>query len=64
VRKDPDYLTSDERVCSEVAVPVVGGDDTLLVLDAEFRERPFTPGEAEMILAAAARLGAELPGNQ
>ncbi len=63
VRRDPDYMTSDERVCSEVAVPVVGGDDTLLVLDVEFPERPFTPGEADVILAAAARLESELAGQ-
>jgi GAF domain-containing protein len=60
VRRDPDYMTSDERVCSEVAVPIVAGDDTLLVLDVEFPERPFTPGEADVILAAAARLESEL----
>lgn len=60
VRRDPDYMTTDERVCSEVAVPIVGEHDTLLVLDAEFTGRTFTPAEAEAVLAEAARLEAEL----
>ncbi len=60
VRRDPDYMTTDESVCSEVAVPVVGDHDTLLVLDAEFPDRTFTPQEAETVLAEAALLEAEL----
>jgi len=60
VRQDPDYMTTDERVCSEVAVPVVGGHDTLLVLDAEFPDRPFTLEEAEAVLAEASQLESEL----
>jgi hypothetical protein len=60
VRRDPDYMATDESVLSEVAVPVEGGRDTLLVLDAEFVERAFTPEEAEAVLAEAARLEAEL----
>jgi len=60
VRRDPDYMTTDERVCSEVAVPVVRGRDTLLVLDAEFPDRAFTPEEAEAVLTEATRLEAEL----
>ncbi len=63
VRRDPDYMTTDENVRSEVAVPVSGGVETLLVLDAEFIDRVFTPEEAEAVLAEAARLEAELvPG--
>ena len=63
VRRDPDYMTTDERVCSEVAVPIVGGHDTLLVLDAEFPDRVFTAEEADAILAAADRLQSELLGQ-
>ena len=63
VRRDPDYMTTDERVCSEVAVPILGGHDTLLVLDVEFPDRPFTAEEADLILAAAARIESELPGQ-
>jgi GAF domain-containing protein len=62
VRRDPDYMTSDERVRSEVAVPILGGHDTLLVLDVEFPDRPFTAEEVDLILAAAARIESELPG--
>lgn len=60
VRRDPDYMTTDENVLSEVAVPVETADGTLLVLDAEFVDRTFTPAESEAVLAEAARLEAEL----
>ncbi len=60
VRRDPDYLTTDESVRSEVAVPIEGGRDALLVLDAEFVDRTFTPAEAEAVLAEAHRLEAGL----
>jgi GAF domain-containing protein len=60
VRRDPDYMTTDENVRSEVAVPVVAGDGTLLVLDAEFVDRTFSEQESRAVLAEAARLEAEL----
>ena len=60
VRRDPDYLATDQRVRSEVVYPVQGADDMLLVLDAEFTERTFTPEEAEAVEAEAARLASEL----
>jgi GAF domain-containing protein len=60
VRRDPDYMTTDENVRSEVAVPVETGDGTLLVLDAEFVDRTFTPAESEAVLVEAARLEVEL----
>jgi GAF domain-containing protein len=60
VRRDPDYMTTDENVRSEVAVPVETVDGTLLVLDAEFVDRTFTPAESEAVLAEAAHLKAEL----
>ena len=53
-------MTTDERVRSEVAVPVVGEHETLLVLDAEFPDRTFTAEEAEAVLAEASRLEAGL----
>jgi hypothetical protein len=43
-----------------VAIPVQIDEETLLVLDAEFTERAFTPEEAEAVEAEAARLASEL----
>jgi hypothetical protein len=60
VRRDPDYMTTDENVRSEIAVPITGADDALLILDAEFIGRVFSPEEAEAVRAEAARLEAEL----
>jgi putative methionine-R-sulfoxide reductase with GAF domain len=60
VSRDPDYITTDERVCSEVVVPVESGQETLAVLDVEFKGRAFTEEEAEAVLAEAARVEAEL----
>lgn len=60
VRHDPDYLATDERVRSEVAIPVQIDEETLLVLDAEFTERTFTPEEAAAVEVEAARLASEL----
>ncbi len=60
VRRDPDYMATDERVRSEVAVPVVGGHETLLVLDAEFLDRVFTAEEAAAVIARASQLELEL----
>ena len=60
VRQDPDYMTTDENVRSEVAVPLAAGDGTVVVLDVEFVARTFTPAEADAVLAAAASLEAEL----
>ena len=60
VQRDPDYMATDERVRSEIAVPVAGGHETLLVLDAEFPDRPFTREEAQAVLAEASRLEADL----
>jgi hypothetical protein len=60
VRRDPDYMASDERVRAEIAVPVAGEGETMLVLDAEFTDRAFTPEEAETVRAEAARLEDEL----
>jgi hypothetical protein len=60
VRRDPDYMTTDENVRSEVAVPVAAREGKLLVLDAEFVNRTFTKEEGEAVLAEAARLEAGL----
>lgn len=60
VRSDPDYIATDERVLAEVAFPIRGGDEVLLVLDAEFTERSFAPEEAKAVQTAAAALEGEL----
>ena len=60
VRRDPDYMATDERVRSEVAVPVAREEEIVLVLDAEFSERSFTEEEAEAMEAEAAALERQL----
>ena len=60
VRRDPDYLASDERVTSEIAVPVGPPDAVLAVLDVEFPDRVFSAAEAAQVEAEAARLWREL----
>jgi putative methionine-R-sulfoxide reductase with GAF domain len=60
VRRDPDYLASDERVTSEIAVPVGSPDAVVAVLDVEFPDRVFSAVEAAQVEAEAARLGQEL----
>jgi putative methionine-R-sulfoxide reductase with GAF domain len=60
VRRDPDYMATDEHVRAEITVPIAAEGETVLVLDAEFTDRAFTPEEAETVLAEAARLEAEL----
>jgi putative methionine-R-sulfoxide reductase with GAF domain len=60
VRRDPDYMATDERVRAEIAIPVAGEGETMLVLDAEFTDRSFTPEEVEAVLAEASRLEKEL----
>ncbi|MGH3031368.1 MAG: GAF domain-containing protein [Gaiellaceae bacterium] len=60
VRGDPDYLTSDAEVCSEIAAPVRSDDEVALVLDIEFPGRVFEPDEAERVQREAARLEREL----
>ena len=60
VRRDPDYMATDERVRAEIAVPIEHDSGTLLVLDAEFPGRAFTVEEAEAVTEAAAELEREL----
>jgi putative methionine-R-sulfoxide reductase with GAF domain len=60
VRRDPDYLATDARVRSEIAVPVAVDGAVFAVLDAEFLERAFEEEEAEAVAAEAARLEHEL----
>jgi GAF domain-containing protein len=62
VRRDPDYLTTDPSICSEIAAPVLLGAEVAAVLDAEFPERVFGDADVAAIREAAARLGAELAG--
>jgi putative methionine-R-sulfoxide reductase with GAF domain len=63
VRRDPDYMATDEKVLAEVAVPVAGEGEATLVLDAEFTDRSFTQEEAEAVLAEAAQLERTLAGQ-
>lgn len=64
VRRDPDYLASDERVASEIAAPVGPPDAVVAVLDVEFPDRVFTAVEAAEVEAEAARLGQELAAEE
>jgi len=60
VRGDPDYMATDERVRAEIALPVALDDEILVVLDAEFSDRSFTPEEAEAMHEEADALAREL----
>jgi GAF domain len=60
VRSDPDYLTSDESISSEVAMPVKIGDAVVAVLDVEFPGRVFEDDDVARIREEAARLAGEL----
>ena len=62
VRSDPDYLATDEGVRAEIAFPVALDDEIVVVLDAEFSDRSFTPEEAETMRAEADALARELAG--
>jgi putative methionine-R-sulfoxide reductase with GAF domain len=64
VRSDPDYLTSDARVLSEIAYPIVRAGEVVAVLDVEFPGRIFTSEEAEAVRAEAARVEAALAGYE
>jgi putative methionine-R-sulfoxide reductase with GAF domain len=64
VRRDPDYLASDERVTSEIAVPVGPPGEVVAVLDVEFPDRVFSAVEAAQVEAEAARLGQELAAEE
>lgn len=60
VRSDPDYLTSDESITSEVAEPVRIGREVVAVLDVEFPGRVFSPEDVTRIRDEAARLAEDL----
>jgi len=60
VRRDPDYLTTDPSIRSEIAAPVLIGDEVVAVLDLEFPDRVFGDADVAAVRDAAARLGAEL----
>ena len=64
VRSDPDYLTSDACVLSEIAVPVVWAGEVVAVLDVEFPGRVFTTEDAEAVREEAARLENDLAGHE
>ena len=60
VRSDPDYLTSDPSVRSEIAAPVRIGDEVVAVLDLEFPHRVFADDEAVLVRDEAERLADSL----
>jgi putative methionine-R-sulfoxide reductase with GAF domain len=62
VRSDPDYLTSDACVLSEIAYPIARAGEVVAVLDVEFPGRVFTSEEAELVQAEAAKIEAALAG--
>jgi putative methionine-R-sulfoxide reductase with GAF domain len=64
VRRDPDYLASDQRVTSEIAAPVGPPDAVVAVLDVEFADRVFSAVEAAEVEAEAARLWQELTAQE
>jgi putative methionine-R-sulfoxide reductase with GAF domain len=53
-------MATDERVRAEIALPVALDDEIVVVLDAEFSDRSFTPGEAEAMQQEADALAREL----
>jgi GAF domain-containing protein len=62
VRRDPDYLTTDPSIRSEIAAPVRVEGEVVAVLDLEFPDRVFEDADVALVRDAAARLGAELAG--
>ena len=60
VRQDPDYLTTDPSIRSEIAAPVRVEGEVVAVLDLEFPDRVFEDADVALVRDAAARLGAEL----
>jgi GAF domain-containing protein len=60
VRQDPDYLTTDPSIRSEIAAPVRVEGEVVAVLDLEFPDRVFEDPDVALVRDAAARLGAEL----
>ncbi len=65
VRTDPDYVPGDERVVVEIAVPLLGDDQSLGVLNIE-SERPggLTQGDLRLARAIADRLSTALLRNR
>jgi diguanylate cyclase (GGDEF)-like protein/PAS domain S-box-containing protein len=65
VRADPDYVPGDEGVGAEIAVPLLGDDETLGVLNIESgRPGGLTPGDLRLARAIADRLSPALLRNQ
>ena len=60
VSTDPDYLTSDEAIRSELAVPVLVAGEVVAVLDIESAERTLGDGDVALAEEEAARLAREL----
>ncbi len=65
VRADPDYLPGDDGVVAEIAVPLLGDDETLGVLNIESEQAGgLTPGDLRLARAIADRLATALLRNQ
>jgi diguanylate cyclase (GGDEF)-like protein/PAS domain S-box-containing protein len=65
VRTDPDYLPGDDGVVAEIAVPLLGDDETLGVLNIESEQAGgLTPGDLRLARAIADRLATALLRNQ
>jgi GAF domain-containing protein len=60
VRSDPDYLTTDPSVRSEISAPVRIDAEVLAVLDVEFPDRVFTDEDVALVRDEAERLAGTL----
>ncbi len=65
VAADPDYQAGDPEVVAEIAVPLLGDDGTLGVLNIESRQHDgLAPGDLRLAVAIADRLSTALLRNQ
>jgi GAF domain-containing protein len=60
VRSDPDYLTSDQSIHSEIAAPVRVAGGVVAVLDLEFPEKTFEDQDVAVVRDEAERLAVSL----
>ena len=65
VHSDPDYVSGEEAMVSEIAAPLLGGDATLGVLNIEaLRPEGLTPDDLRLARAIADRLSSALRRSQ
>jgi GAF domain-containing protein len=60
VRSDPDYLTSDQSIRSEIAAPVRVAGEVVAVLDLEFPEKSFEAEDVALVRDESERLASSL----